>query len=93
MDRPYYSVDTETHTWLEQIMHLAAGVADLQTSPEACDDIYNLLAEVSERFGIDSEPFRDDLPEAEPEVIHFGKPRLTVIDGNPAKKDTPVTTD
>lgn len=92
MDRPYYSVDMETHQWLEQIMHLAAGVADLQTTPEACDDIYNLLAEVSERFGIDSEPFRDE-PEPEPEVIHFGKPNLRVIDGNPANTDTPVTTD
>lgn len=93
MDRPYYEVDTETHTWLEQIMHLAAGVADLQTTPEACDEIYNLLAEVSERFGIDSEPFLDTVPEPEPEVISFGKPKLTVIDGIPANTDTPVTTD
>lgn len=92
MTRPYYEVDAETHTWLEQIMHLAAGVADLQTTPEACDDIYNLLAEVSERFGIDSEPFRDE-PEPESQVISFGKPQLTVIDGTPAEQDTPVTTD
>lgn len=55
-----YTVDEETHAQLEAVLHLAACVADLQRSPEDADEIYNLLADLAERFNINTEPFTED---------------------------------
>jgi hypothetical protein len=60
MNTPYYTLDEETHGFLDAVLHLAAAVADIQRNESDAEDIYNLLAETAERFGIDSDPFRSE---------------------------------
>lgn len=53
-DNNNYTVDELTHAQLEAVLHLAACVADLQRNPEDADEIYDLIADLAERFNINT---------------------------------------
>lgn len=78
----YYELDSETLDWLEQALHLAAMVADLQRNSMDADEIYTLLAELAERFGLDTEQYSDTpantvTPLRNFTVIHCDGPAVT----------------
>ena len=50
---PPYDVDDETRSYLESVLTISAGVADLQHDDECRNDIYTLLDEVADRFFIE----------------------------------------
>ena len=86
--QPPYALDTETKSWLESALTVAAGVADLQHDDKAREDIYALLDELADRFLIEKHhiEFETDM-----EPI-FGDTRTSIpLYGSP--EDThPVTT-
>jgi hypothetical protein len=86
VSKPYYTLDEETQGFLDAILHLAAAVADIQRNESDAEDIYNLLAETAERFGIDTEPFCETESFTD-NVTHLRN--FTVIHGDgPAVKDS-----
>ena len=48
--QPPYALDSETNSWLESALTVAAGVADLQHDDKSREDIYALLDELADRF-------------------------------------------
>lgn len=85
----YYELDAETLDWLEQALHLAAMIADLQRNSTDADEIYDLLSNLAERFGLDTDPYSDTPPNTVTPLRNF-----TVIhcDG-PAVKDQEGSTE
>lgn len=86
MSKHRYTVDEETHGFLDAVLHLAAAVADLQRNEADAEDIYSLLAETAERFGIDNSPFRTEETHTDNVTVLRN---FTVIHGDgPAVKDS-----
>jgi len=79
----YYELDQETLDWLEQALHLAAMIADLQRNSRDADEIYDLLSNLAERFGLGTDPYSDTPPSTVTPLRNF-----TVIHG-----DGPAVTD
>ena len=60
---PPYDVDDETRSFLESVLTISAGVADLQHDDECRNDIYTLLDEVADRFLIEKHHIEFDADE------------------------------
>ena len=60
---PPYDVDEETRSFLESVLTISAGVADLQHDDECRNDIYTLLDEVADRFLIEKHHIEFDSDE------------------------------
>lgn len=61
---PPYDVDDETRSFLESVLTISAGVADLQHDDECRNDIYTLLDEVADRFLIEKHHIEFDADDA-----------------------------
>ena len=68
-----YSVDDETKEILTEFLNLIEGLADLQMTDEATDELRLLNRDVGARFGIE---FRDIVLESDADSD--GNPRFTV---------------
>jgi len=60
---PPYELDDETRSFLESVLTISAGVADLQHDDECRNDIYTLLDEVADRFFIEKHHIEFDADE------------------------------
>ena len=60
---PPYDVDDETRSFLESVLTISAGVADLQHDDECRNDIYTLLDEIADRFLIEKHHIEFDADE------------------------------
>ncbi len=60
---PPYELDDETRSFLESVLTISAGVADLQHDDECRNDIYTLLDEVADRFLIEKHHIEFDSDE------------------------------
>jgi hypothetical protein len=90
VDKPYYELDVETHTWLERVFAWASLIADGQLNQNDTDDMYELLAELAERFGMDTDPYANELPSPKETVVQFERqPTLRVV----VDRDSPVDED
>ena len=72
---PPYDVDDETRSFLESVLTISAGVADLQHDDECRNDIYTLLDEIADRFLIEKHhiEFDADVPEPQHKIVEQHK--------------------
>ena len=100
---PPYDIDDETRSFLESVLTISAGVADLQHDDDCRDDIYTLLDEVADRFLIEKHHIEfepDETPiigDRNQRIPLYGvqfrtteKPNLTLVPNEPEDDRTNI---